>query len=125
MKKLSVLVLIFTLLACASVSIQNQVIQEIAARRLAFTLAKANPSIIQPGIVACDAIIGAQDIDTATVAAEFAAEQLSKYVGNDPLLKSDLESIFKTTGINGPKLDLTMLKAAAMAFRQGLELAKG
>ena len=128
MKKLIVIpfIMIF-LISCAGIQLNDtqSILGEIAARRLAYSLAKSNPEIILPGLVICDGILKSSGESTIRLA-NGALILLIDTVGDDPMLKADLATLLGVINISMPEKlpDSTILKAAASAFKVGLEAAK-
>ena len=130
MKRLVVLsIVVFMLAGCAGIQIKQDVadmVEIMAARRLAFELAKQDPGIIKPGIIICDSLIGSVDPDETENITLYAIEKLTEYVGNDPLLKQDLTDLLNIIEIETPggQIDIPKLKKIATGFKQGLLMAQ-
>jgi len=128
MKKLIVLpMLLIFLIGCAGIQLNDtqSILGEIAARRIAYSLARSNPEIIGPGIAICDGILKSSGESTLRLA-NGAMILLIDTVGDDPMLKADLSTLLSIINISMPEKlpDSTILKAAASAFKAGLEAAK-
>ena len=139
MKKLIVLIaILFALFAtgCATtpngqqdtVALENAAIT-IAARSLAFYVGKNNTEIIEPGIAFCEAF-GADAVDLRPLLAE-GLKYLDKEVDGYPLMEADLMTLLELLDIAiiDKEIPFTdrqkeMVRIAAGAFRQGLEIAQ-
>ena len=128
--------LIVGLMGCATtpngeqdpVALENAAIT-IAARSLAFYVGKNNPEIIEPGIAFCEAF-GADAVDLRPLLAE-GLKYLDKEVDGYPLMEADLITLLELLDIAIIDKDVPftdrqkeMVRIAAGAFRQGLEIAK-
>ena len=105
---------------------------EVAARRLAYHVARKNPQIIEPGtafVLAFQSPDGAL-VDIGPLLAQ-GINYLDDEIGDDPLLKSDLETILKLLDIAIIDKDIPlterqihMVRVGAAAFGLGLQIAK-
>jgi len=128
MRKFIILpVLLIFLIGCAGIQLNDtqSILGEIAARRIAYSLARSNPEIILPGLVICDGILKSSGESTARLANN-ALILLINTVGDDPMLKADLSTLLSVINISMPEKlpDSTMLKSVASAFKVGLDAAK-
>ncbi|MBU0959808.1 MAG: hypothetical protein KKB31_07715 [Nanoarchaeota archaeon] len=129
MKKFIVLpLLLIFLIGCAGIQLKQEVtdvIVTMAARRLAYELAKQDQSIIRPGIIICDTLMATEDLKKADEVTAYAIAKLSELIGNDPLLKQDLTDLLSLVEIKitGPP-NLPKLKNAAAGFKTGLLMAE-
>jgi len=139
MKRMSVIILALLmvgLMGCATtpngeqdtVALENAAIT-IAARSLAFYVGKNNPEIIEPGVAFCAAFSG-EDVDLRPLLAE-GLKYLDKEVDGYPLMEADLMTLLELLDIAIIDKDIPltdrqkeMVRIAAGAFRQGLEIAK-
>jgi len=129
MKKLIVIpfIMIF-LISCAGIQLNDtqSILGEIAARRLAYSLAKAHPEIIPTGIAICEGMMGSSG-DNLNALTYKALDLLVMKMGDDPMLQADLLLVLKLTGmgnIDAPIPNQALIKQAASAFKVGLEAAK-
>ena len=138
MKKVIVLIaILFALFAtgCATtpdgeqdtVALENAAIT-IAARSLAFYVGRNNPVIIDTGIAICSAFEG--DVDLRPLLAK-GLGYLDKEVKGYPLMEADLMTLLELLDISiiDKEIPFTdrqkeMVRIAAGAFKQGLEIAQ-
>lgn len=111
-----------------TVALENAAIT-IAARSLAFYVGRNNTEIIEPGIAFCSAFAG-EDVDLRPLLAE-GLKYLDKEVDGYPLMEADLMTLLELLDIaildrDVPLTDRQkeMVRIAAGAFGQGLEIAK-
>ena len=115
------------------VNLDNEATQdalvEISARNLAYYVSRNNPEIIEPGIAFCGAFEG-EGADLHALL-HTGLKYLDARVEDNPTLAYDLETLLKLFNIQviDKEVALTdrqkaMIRLAARAFKQGLELAK-
>lgn len=140
MKKLLLIVLVlFTLGACATTGGNPPIVQDekaqdvaitIAARNLAFFVGRNNPKIIDPAIAFCSAFSGAATVDIQPLIAQ-GLTYLDLEVRDYPMAKKDLETLLSLFNIQVLNADIpltprqiAMVKLAAVAMKEGFEFAK-
>lgn len=126
MKKLIIILSIFAITACSMVEIKPVVdlAERIAARRLAYEIAKNNPEIIIPGLAICDRLTASEGQEAIDLTA-YATAELIKLVGDDPMLMADLSDLLSMIEIKPMgAIDIPKLKTAAVGFKQGLLMAR-
>ena len=123
-------------IGCSSLQIGNEqtqeVIIEIAARNLAYQIAKKNPDIVVPGIAFCRGFLEVTGDKAQTVILlDKAMEYLAERIGGDDLLMADMMTLAKLLGLNLDLPDLSLdipklrlVKVAVSGFLSGLELVK-
>lgn len=127
---------IMALSGCIALDPAEEVIAEMAARRVAFYVGQAHPDLIEPGVAVCDEILQAEDVITAKPLLMKAVEvAINSLEIDDPFIAQDIVSIMKLLGIDregnlstdilgNEALDLGDLKTVAAAIKSGLLAAR-
>ena len=140
MKKLLIIMLaLFTMGACATTGTNHPIIDneqmqdlviEVAARRIGYHVGRNNPKIIEQGIAFCTAF-EAPGVDLGPLLAEGLKYLDQEELSEDPLIAADLETILKALNIAviEPNVPLTdrqkfLIRLGAKQFKAGFLAAK-